>query len=178
VGSTDEGQRKRQRWNARRERNNRLLAEPGVPLDEDLAEENDEQRFALETGLRDFLAHNLGVIEAGLRLYQDGERAGIEFPIDGGRGRIDVLALDAKGAPVVIELKLSRGRNATIGQLLYYMGWVDQHLGKGRSRGIIVAKDISDDLIVAVQRVPDVTLFRYKVAMTVEAVSSGPRDRA
>jgi hypothetical protein len=50
------------------------------------------------------------------------------------------------------------------------MGWVDQHLGKGRSRGVIVAREIPDDLVVAVQRAPGVGLFRYKIAMTVEPV--------
>lgn len=103
-------------------------------------------------------------------MYREGERTGVEFAIDG--GRIDVLALDPRGTPVVIELKLSQGRNRTIGQLLYYMGWLDRHLGKGRSRGIIVAKEIPDDLIVAVQRLPEVALFRYRVAMTAEAVKT------
>jgi len=44
---------------------------------------------------------------------------------------------------VVFELKVTRGRNKALGQLLYYMGWVDKHLGKGPCRGIIVAREIS-----------------------------------
>jgi hypothetical protein len=47
----------------------------------------------------------------------------------------------------VIELKVSRGRNLTSGQLLYYMGWGDMNLAEfGKSRGIIVAKEISVSL--------------------------------
>ena len=175
FGATEPGRERRNTYNQDREANERLLAggeqrgDGGNTID---IEEVEEQEFPLEADLRDFLAHNLSVIEPGLQLYREGERTGVEFLIDGGRGRIDVLALDSRGTPVVIELKLSRGRNQTIGQLLYYMGWIDRHLGKGRSRGIIVAKEIPDDLIVAVQRLPEVTLFRYRIAMTVDAVKA------
>lgn len=139
----------------------------GIPPEEE--EEQEEQAFAAETDLRDFLANNLGCVEAGLRLYQDGERGGVEFPVDD--GRIDVLATDKTDRLVVFELKVARGRNKVLGQLLYYMGWVDKHLGKGPCRGIIVARDISDDLVLAVQRVQGVSLFRYKLNFSVERVS-------
>jgi len=99
---------------------------------------------------------------------QDAQK-GVEFPVDG--GRIDILAVDKAGRFVVFELKLARGRNKALGQILYYMGWVDKHLGKGESRGIIVAKEISDDLILAVQRVQGVSLYRYKLSVSVEKVS-------
>jgi hypothetical protein len=180
FGATDEGRERRDSYNRDRERNEGLLAaDPPVDGGSNTGEnpEEEEQEFPLEADLRDYLAHNLSVIEPGLRLYREGERTGIEFPIDSGHGRIDVLALDARETPVVIELKLSRGRNQTIGQLLYYMGWIDQHLGKGRSRGIIVAKEIPEDLVVAAQRLPEVALFRYKIAMTADLVkpsATGP----
>ena len=175
FGATEEGKVRRNDYNQDREANERLVA--GVEPTGDVAntadiQESEEQEFPLEADLRDYLARNLGVIEPGLQLYRESERTGVEFAIDDGRGRIDVLALDSRGIPVVIELKLSRGRNQAIGQLLYYMGWIDRHLGKGRSRGIIVAKEITDDLVVAVQRLPDVALFRYRIAMTVEAVKA------
>jgi len=127
-----------------------------------------QQAFALEADLRDFLANNLHTIELGLKLYEDGDRSGVEYSIDG--GRIDILALDNSGTPVVIELKLSRGRNHTIGQLLYYMGWVDQNLGKGQSRGMIIAREISDELVLATQRVAGVLLFKYAVSLSVSRV--------
>jgi hypothetical protein len=63
---------------------------------------------------------------------------------------------------VVVELKVSKGRSRTIGQFLYYMGWVDKNLGKGSCRGMIIAKEITPDLVIAVRRVPGVTLGRYK----------------
>ena len=169
FGATEPGRERRDEYNQDREANERLLAGGEPPGDGDI-QGAEEQEFPLEADLRDYLAHNLSVLEPGLQLYREGERTGVEFVID--RGRIDVLALDSRGTPVVIELKLSEGRNRAIGQLLYYMGWVDRHLGKGRSRGIIVAKEIPDELIMAVQRLPEVALFRYRIALTVEAVKA------
>lgn len=122
--------------------------------------------FALEAHLRDFLAKNLGEIEPGLKLYQTDKQSGVEFVIDS--GRIDILAVDAAGRFVVIELKLSQGRNRVLGQLLYYMGWIDSHLGKGPCRGIIIASDIAEELAIAVSRVSGVALFRYKMNFSVE----------
>jgi RecB family endonuclease NucS len=72
----------------------------------------------------------------------------------------------------VVELKLSRGRNKALGQLLYYMGWVDKNLGNSPCRGIIVANEITEDLITAVSRAPGVTLYRYRMNFTVEEVPS------
>ncbi len=131
-------------------------------------EENFNQQFALEAHLRDFLAKNLERIEPGLRLYEKDGRSGIEFTIDD--GRIDILALDGNNKFLVIELKLSRGRNKTIGQLLYYMGWVDKNLGNSPCRGMIIANEISEDLLIAVHRVPGVSLCRYNLSVSVERV--------
>jgi hypothetical protein len=48
----------------------------------------------------------------------------------------------------MIEPKVSRDRNSTSGQLLYYMEWGDMNLaGFRRHRGIIVAKEISVGLL-------------------------------
>lgn len=64
-----------------------------------------------------------------------------------------------------------RCRNKTIGQILYYMGWVDKNLGNGTCRGMIIAKEISPDLILATERVPGVSLHRYKLSVTLEQVT-------
>jgi len=126
--------------------------------------------FVLEAHLRDTLAKNIERVEKGLRLYSAGGNSGVEFPVDG--GRIDLLAVDRNGKYVAIELKLSRGRNKTLGQLLYYMGWVDKHLGNGPCRGIIIASDISDELEVAAARVPGVSLARYKMNFAIEPLGA------
>jgi hypothetical protein len=124
--------------------------------------------FIAESDLRNVLAANLSCIESGLRLYQNGETSGIEFSID--KGRIDILAIDSNDEFVVIELKLSRGRNSAIGQLLYYMGWVDENLSKSKCRGIIVAKEITPELALSTHRTSGISLFRYNLQISVEPV--------
>jgi hypothetical protein len=177
FGKTEAGEQKRKRYLSLKARYEDFLAGRGGEVAEAEAEaEEVEQEFPLEADLRDFLAANLSIIEPGLRLYQDEGRTGIEYAIDD--GRIDILGLDAAARFVVIELKISRGRNKTIGQLLYYMGWVDEHLGKGPCRGIIVAREISDDLAVAIQRVPGVSLYRYRMSVSVEQVSRQAKAEA
>lgn len=164
-GKTSDGERRIRRYLKVKQQYNDFLSS-GQPIGStDEKELDSEQEFAYESDLRDFLAKNLGVIEPGLRLFQDDTGNGIEYPITG--GRIDLLAQDPGGRFVVIELKVSQGRNPTIGQLLYYMGWVDTNLrGPGKSKGIIIAKEISDDLCLACQRVPDVSLYKYALSVT------------
>ncbi len=131
-------------------------------------EEEKNITFAFESHLRDSLAINLEKIEKGLSLYRNGDISGVEFSIDG--GRIDILAIDRNGRPVVIELKLSQGRNKVLGQILYYMSWVDRNLGLGSSRGIIIANEIYPELQLAVGRAPGVELAIYRMQFSVERV--------
>lgn len=176
YGKTPAGKSKYRRYCELREQHQRQQAGDdslgnGETDAEDGEESASEQTFALEADLRDFLAHNLSAIEPGLHLYGREGQTGVEFPIE--NGFIDILAKDRDGKLVVIELKLSRGRNRTIGQLLYYMGWVDQHLGMGTvCRGMIIAREITNDLLIAVRRVTAVTLYRYRVSMALEPVHS------
>lgn len=136
---------------------------------EEQGEQNESSlKFALENHLRDFLAKNLDIIESGLTLYVDNIRTGVEFPLDG--GRIDILAIDANRRPVVIELKLSQGRNKVLGQILYYMSWIDKNLGLGSSRGIIIANEIYPELQLAVARAPGVQLAAYKMQFSIEKI--------
>ena len=145
----------------------RSEAPPSEPSDDE--DEASDAQFPLEAQLRDFLAANLERIEPGLRLYTLDDRTGIEFAVDG--GRIDILAVDRADHFVVIELKLSRGRTRTLGQLLYYMGWVDQNLGKAPCRGVIIASEISDELSLSVARVPGVQLAKYRMTFAIEVVA-------
>lgn len=167
-GNTPNGLRERASYLRVKERYDEFL-EGKIPAPAESEEEIDQQ-FAAESDLRDFLAKNLTCIEPGLRLYDQSGGTGVEFPVEG--GRIDILAIDDKGGLVVIELKLGRGREKALGQLLYYMGWVDKNLGKSPCRGIIIAKEIPEELALAVQRTPGVSLHRYKLAVSVELVAA------
>jgi hypothetical protein len=165
IGNTPEGQKLRRRFLRIKEQYDEWLKDDNPIADE---ENEGDQAFAAETDLRDFLAQNLNCIEAGLRLYQTTEQSGVEFPVD--NGKINILAVDRNERFIVIELKVGKGRNKAVGQLLYYMGWVDQKLGKAPCRGLIIAKEIPNDLVMAVQRAPGVSLARYKLSVSIEAV--------
>jgi len=171
IGATPLGQRNLRFYLKIKARYEDFLEGRESGLDSEVISDEDEQQFVAESDLRNVLAANLECIERGLKLFQSEDKKGIEFSVD--EGRIDILATDAKGKFVVIELKLSRGRNKALGQLLYYMGWVDEHLGKGPCRGIIIAREIPEDLILAVKRVSGVSLFQYK--LSISAVPVYPR---
>ena len=147
--------------------------DPEVLPDETEDLEDTDQAFPLEAHLRDFLDRNPSCIEPGLKIYDADNRHGKEYAIEG--GFIDLLAVDRDQRFVVIELKLGRGRNKAVGQLSYYMAWVDKNLGGGPCRGMIIAKDIPDDLLLAVQRVPEVSLHRYNLSVSVDQVSPKPQ---
>ncbi len=127
--------------------------------------------FAFERDLRNYLAKNLNLIEPGLKLFEEEEFNGIEYPV-GGRF-IDILAVDSKSGFVVIELKVSRGYDRTVGQLLRYMGWVKQNLAAGKQvRGLIVASEISGDLKLAASLISDVRLFEYELSLKLHPVAT------
>jgi endonuclease len=126
--------------------------------------------FAYESDLRDFLAKNLSIIEPGMQLYQEEGITGVEFPA-GGRF-IDILAVDAQKRFVVIELKVSRGYDRVIGQILRYMAWIRQnHADNGQEvRGIIAAREISDDLRLACSGLSAVSLYEYELSVALRKI--------
>jgi endonuclease len=147
---------------------------PGTPPDppDDGETEPTLSQFAYESDLRNFLSKNLNVLERGLRLYEEEGITGIEFPA-GGRS-IDILALDTSGAYVVIELKVSRGYDRTVGQVRRYMGWIAKnHADPGQAvRGVIIAREITQDLILACSGLSDVQLFEYELSVSVKKIGT------
>jgi hypothetical protein len=139
-----------------------------APVAADIEDESDERaegssEFAFEKDLQNYLAKNLLLIEPGLRLYEEEGITGIQYPV-GGRF-IDILALDKDGQYVVIELKVSKGYDRVIGQLLRYMAWIEKNMETTKKiRGIIVASFITDDLKLACSRIQDVKLIEYEIA--------------
>jgi hypothetical protein len=173
FGNTAAGQRKMQRYLRIKQKYEDFIAGRAPAsesaLDEEAAADAHETlEFALEAHLRDFLARNLDRIEPGLHLYAAEGQSGIEYPVDA--GRIDLLAIDRAGKYVVFELKLSKGRKKALGQLLYYMGWIDENLGNGPCRGFIIASEINEELRIAVSRAPDVGLAKYKMSFAIEPI--------
>ncbi|WP_260858645.1 endonuclease NucS domain-containing protein [Paraburkholderia sp. BCC1885] len=149
------------------------ISENSTPLTE-AVEACDEAygAFALEAHLRDYLAKNLPTLpgkQSPLMLYTADERDGVEFQTD--VGPIDILAT-CNGDFYVLELKVGRGPDATLGQILRYMGWVKEHLADGKNVfGVIVASDISQKLKYAATQVPNVRLMEYDLAVTLRSVA-------
>jgi len=131
-------------------------------------------KFALEEQLRDYLAENLGILEPGLSLWPVENGDAVEFQVDeqGPSHRIDILAKDHGGLPVIIELKVSRGHEKTVGQALYYRARIKHRFGAERVRIFIVAAEISPELRAAASEVPDVVLFEYSLAVKVTAITN------
>lgn len=157
------------------------LVQGDVAREEEITEAAEEEgdfeaqagssEFLLERDLQRYLAENLECIETGLTLYDADGIRGIEFEAGGGR-RIDILAVDKSGAFVVLELKVSKGYDRVVGQLLRYVNWVRQNLAEPRQRvrGIIICRSMSEDLRLACASIGDVELFEYKLSVAVSKV--------
>ena len=144
-----------------------------APEGEDEEEEvivQEENEFAYENDLRNYLVRNLNVIEKGLRLYEAAGVNGEEFYIPGTARRIDILAVDRNGKFVVIELKVSRGYEKVIGQTLFYQSSIKTSFNQVKVRVIIIARDISEEIKVAAQFLPDFELFEYQLSLSLKKI--------
>lgn len=117
-------------------------------------EDSTEVTFRLERDLQSALRSDIGQLERGLSII-DG---GTEYST--AAGRIDILSTDDKGRTVVIELKAGRAGPKVIAQTLAYMTTVAAEKGPP-VRGIIVAGDFDERVILASRAVPNLELKRY-----------------
>jgi len=83
-------------------------------------EESIEASVSLERDLHSYLASRVNEIESGISLVENG----IEYQTEA--GRIDLLARDENNHLVVIELKAGKAKDNALGQLLGYIGYVNQ----------------------------------------------------
>ena len=136
---------------------------------------NDEvsQEFGFEKDLQNFLVKNLYLIESDLKLYESEGITGIEYPV--GNRFIDILAVDSSNNIVVIELKVSKGYDRTVGQLLRYMAWIEKNLvdQSQKVRGVIIARHVSEDLQLACLKLCDIQLMEYELFVKLKKVAMG-----
>ena len=144
-------------------------------LTEKIREEEDiesQSEFALEAHLEEFIDQNWGKISFGDKLVKVkvDEQDGRQFPA--GQWSIDFLCRDAdSGDMVVIELKKGKTSDATVGQLLRYIGWVQENFAEPgqKTRGIIIANNVDDALRLAVRNLPNVKILTYRVDFHLKA---------
>lgn len=125
-----------------------------------------ESQFALEAHLEEFIDKNWKHIDFGKRLikYQVDDQSGRQFPA--GTWSIDFLCVDQDSDDlVVIELKRGKSSDSTVGQVLRYMGWVEENVAKAgqKVRGIIIAQEADDALRYAVKGLSNVSVLTYRV---------------
>lgn len=123
--------------------------------------------FAYEKHLEEFIIMNWKNINFGeeLDIYVDeGGSAGQQYTTD--VGIIDILATDKNGDYVVIELKRAESGYKVVGQVLNYMGWVNEKIAaeEGKKvRGIIVVGKADKTLKSALKLVADkIELKEYR----------------
>jgi restriction system protein len=143
----------------------------GTPGPEILAGDQsieDPAAFVMEKHLEDFLVQNWAQTELG-KLYNiyevDGELAGQQYQTD--TGPIDVLAISKdKKTLLVVELKKGRASDVVVGQILRYMGYVQDVLADpGQTvKGVIIALEDDQRIRRALAMVPSITFYRYQVS--------------
>jgi RecB family endonuclease NucS len=125
-----------------------------------------DPNFRSEAEMRDFVAENLDRIEPGLHhctLFD----LSVEFPCrvrNGWNARIDILAEDADGRIVVVEVKRKQARPEALGQLFGYMAWIMQNLAPHvlPIRGMIVATSYTPLLELALHN-----FTQFPVSLTI-----------
>lgn len=124
-----------------------------------------EISFEFEKQLENFLKDNLFAIEKGLKVYVDNNRNnGKQYVTD--VGIIDLLCTDKNNDFVVIELKKKRTSDIVVGQVLRYMGWINENLNTDKKvRGIIITPEIDTKLDYAASMVPDIQVKYYKIKL-------------
>jgi RecB family endonuclease NucS len=120
-----------------------------------------ETSISLERDIEEHLVHHLDAIESGLKLV--GRQVSTDI------GRVDILAEDAKGVRVVIEVKIGDAKDSAIGQIARYLGWYAKTEARP-PRGILIAADFPEGVRYAATAIPGVTLIAYRVQFSFERI--------
>ena len=124
--------------------------------------------FAMEKHLEDFLVANWAQTDLGknYKIYEeDNERVGQQYPTD--TGAMDILAVSKdKKSLMVVELKRGRASDVVVGQILRYMGYVQDVLAEeGQSvKGVIIAQKDDQKIRRALAMVQNIEFYRYEVS--------------
>jgi len=130
-------------------------------------------RFALERHLHDYMFDNWSRLElaADWDIFAREGAPGIGYEFRTPVGRIDLLARHKREPRwLVIELKRDKSSDATVGQILRYMGWVKEHLADPQDtvEGMIVATEGDVQLHYALRAVRSVSFKYYEVEFSLK----------
>ena len=146
----------------------RLIGTVAPPPPSALATDVDDPSvFAMERHLEDFLVQNWPHTELGKEfdIYEeDGETVGQQYQTD--TGPVDVLAISKdRKRLLLVELKRGRASDVVVGQILRYMGYVQEVMAEQDQtvQGAVIA--LEDDLRLrrALAMTPFIAFYRYQI---------------
>lgn len=134
------------------------VLQPGKPSQPSVLKETKNQHGQIaERNLEDFVLLQLEKIEPGLKL--------VERQLSTSAGRLDILCQDHLGLYVVVELKRDQGTDQVVGQILRYMGWVQENYNTDKVRGIIIVGRKDNLMSYAVKTVPNIQVKEFRLTI-------------
>lgn len=122
--------------------------------DDSLTDEK-QQKLSLERDMQFALRNNISNLSNNLKIIDDGAERAVDS------GLIDITCED-DDTIIVIELKAGKADSRAIGQILGYMGDLQEECEKP-VRGILVAHDFDKRSKAAARVVPTLTLKKYSI---------------
>jgi hypothetical protein len=119
-------------------------------------EEAIKQKLSLERDMEEALRRNIADLEPALKIIDEGTQRAVDS------GFIDITCEDNDGV-IVVELKAGKADSRSIGQILGYMGDLQEEESGKKVRGILVAHDFDKRVKAAARVVPTLTLKKYSI---------------
>lgn len=118
--------------------------------------EEKRQRLSLERDMQAALRRNIASLDPALKIIDDGAERAVSS------GLIDITCED-ENSLIVVELKAGKADSRAIGQILGYMGDLQEEEGGKSVRGILVAHDFDQRAKSAARVVSTLTLKKYSI---------------
>ena len=138
-----------------------FVSEEMVPPEEKVHEGS----LTIVRNLRKNLRKDLSQLEPGLKIFTE---EGFDNLMAG--TQIDIFAKDVTDNLVVIKLKGDVSQISTLNQIISSMASIKNELGERSVRGVIVAKDFDNEVLLASRKVPNVSLVKYRMKYDFETV--------
>jgi endonuclease len=130
----------------------------------ELVAQEREQRFSLEKDMQLAIRKNIKSLDTSLIIIDDGSERSVKS------GFIDITCED-QDALVIIELKAGVADGKAIGQILGYMGDMNEEEGGRIVKGILIAHDFDNRCKAAARMVSSLILMKYSIEFKFSSVS-------